>query len=599
MQSYQIRKAYLDFFIKKGHKEIPASSLIPENDPTTLFTSSGMQPLVPYLLGEKHPLGKRLVNSQRSFRSQDIDEVGDNRHTTFFEMLGNWSLGDYFKKEQLPWFYEFLTKKLGLPPEKLYVTVFEGNKDIPRDEEVAAIWKNLGINKDRIFYYAFEKNWWSRSGTPNFMPVGEPGGPDSEVFYDLGTSHNNVFGKKCHPNCECGRFVEIGNSVFMQYQKTATGFKELPQKNVDFGGGLERLSMAVNHQPDIFKTDLFYPLIQKLEEISQRKYQEVNIKKAMRIICDHIKASVFMIGDGVIPSNKAQGYVLRRLIRRSLVYSQEIGINTTTSFLKDLVSTIVGCYSNYYTYLSGKQEQITLILGDESLRFGKTLKKGLKEIEKTQVLDGKSAFKIYETYGFPWEMTEEIARRRGQKINKIEFEQEFKKHQQLSRSASIGMFKGGLADQSQETKKLHTATHLLHAALRKVLGNHVMQKGSHIMAERLRFDFSHPQKMSEAEIKKVEDLINEQIRKNLAVKMEAKTYTEALKEGALGFFKEKYEEKVKVYTIGPPAGGWFSREICGGPHVDFTSSLGKFRIKKEESVAAGIRRIYAVLCPNV
>ncbi len=603
MTSSEIRKAYIDFFVKRGHKEISPSPLVPENDPTTLFTSSGMQPLVPYLLGEKHPQGKRLVNSQRSFRSQDIEEVGDNRHTTFFEMLGNWSLGDYFKKEQLPWFFEFLTKELQLDPKRLYVTVFEGNKDVAKDSESIDIWKDVfsevGIDAvvgERIFLYPVAKNWWSRSGPPKNMPEGEPGGPDSEVFYDFGTPHNKAFGKECHPNCDCGRFFEIGNSVFMQYQKTKYGFKELPNKNVDFGGGLERMTAAVLNEPDLFKTDLFSPIIKVLEKFSSKVYKDDQNKRSMQIIADHLRASVFMIADGVLPSNKTQGYILRRLIRRALVYAKEIGIDKNINFLGLLISPVVEIYMDYYPYLSKKHDEIKLILDEESLRFGKSLERGLKEIEKIASLDGKKAFNLYETYGFPWEMTEEFARRRGEKIEKGEFEKEFQKHKELSRSASKGMFKGGLADHSLETTKLHTATHLLHTALRKILGNHVSQKGSHITAERLRFDFSHPKKLSQTEIKRVENLVNQQIKNNLKVNYEVKTLAEAIKEGALAFFGERYDQKVKVYTVGSDVKSeWFSKEVCGGPHVNFTSTLGQFKIKKEESASSGVRRIYAEL----
>ncbi|MCL5970563.1 MAG: alanine--tRNA ligase [Patescibacteria group bacterium] len=604
MKAADIRRLYLDFFKGLRHKEIIPSPLVPENDPTTLFTSSGMQPLVPYLLGEKHPQGKRLVNSQRSFRAQDIEEIGDNRHTTFFEMLGNWSLGDYFKKEQLNWFFEFLTKKLNLDPRRLYITVFKGYGKIPKDNQSIEIWQEIfskvGIEAkegERILTYGVDKNWWSRSGIPNSMPTGEPGGPDSEVFYDLRTPHNDKFGNKCHPNCECGRFLEIGNSVFMQYQKQADGsFAELPQKNVDFGGGLERLTAASNNQPDIFKIDLIYPLIQKIELISKKTYQDARNKKAMRIISDHLRASVFMIADGVLPGNKTQGYILRRLIRRSIVYARELGINIKTNFVKELVSPIVIVYKDYYPYLSEKHNEIALVLEEESARFSKSLEIGLAEIEKTRHLDGKIAFKLYETYGFPWEMTEEFGKKRGETINREEFEKEFNKHRQLSRTTSGGMFKGGLADNSEQAKKLHTATHLLHAALRKVLGNHVSQKGSNITNERLRFDFSHPKKVTPDELKKIEDLVNEQIKKNLPVTFKIVTLNEAQNEGALAFFGKKYQEKVKVYTIGSDVmSGWFSKEVCGGPHVDFTSKLGHFTIKKEEKVSAGIRRIYAVI----
>ncbi len=592
MQASEIRQKYLNFFGQRGHCEVAPSPLVPENDPTTLFTSSGMQPLVPYLLGEKHPLGKKLVNVQRSFRSQDIDEVGDNRHTTFFEMLGNWSLGDYFKKEQLRWFFEFLTQELKLVKERLFVSVFIGNDQIPKDEESAQIWQDLGLAKSQIFYYDVDKNWWSRSGPPDKMPEGEPGGPDSEVFYDLKIPHQSFFGKTCHPNCDCGRFLEIGNSVFMEYKKIKQGFTFLPQKNVDFGGGLERLTMAVNNQPDVFKIDLFSPLIHSIEKISGKSYKEKAYQKPMRIIADHLKAATFMIADGVVPSNKMQGYILRRLIRRALVYAHGLALTKEKDFLKSLVTAVVLCYQDYYTYLSDKQKEITLILEEELTRFEKTLEKGLKEINRAKNLDGRMAFKLYETYGFPWEMTYELAKQKGQTLNKADFDKEFAKHQQLSRTTSSGLFKGGLADQSEKTTKLHTATHLLHAALRKILGQHVVQKGSHITAERLRFDFTHPRKLSASEIQKIEDLVNKQIKRNLTVSSQIMSYQEAIRIGALGFFTHRYQAQVKVYTIGD-----FSKEICGGPHVNFTSSLGQFKIKKEEAVSAGVRRIYAVLLP--
>lgn len=617
MTTSQIRNAFLEYYRQKGHNIITPSSIIPENDPTTLFTSSGMQPLVPYLLGEKHPQGKRLVNSQRSFRSQDIDEVGDSRHTTFFEMLGNWSLGDYFKKEQLNWFFDFLVKSLFLDPTKLYVTVFKGDKFIPKDSESEFIWKeiflqetqnfhNIGINEitvnnmpelgiknsDRIFYYGVENNWWSRSGPPGMMPVGEPGGPDSEVFYDFGVPHNDKFGKFCHPNCSCGRFLEIGNSVFMQYQKVKDGFKDLPNKNVDFGGGLERLTAAVSDHIDVFQIDIFKPLIAVLEKESDKNYREYNNKKAMQIIADHIRASVFMIADGVLPSNKYQGYMLRRLIRRSLVYGRELGITPNQGLFRNLVDPLIEGYEGFYTFLRAKKDEIIAILTDESEKFGKTLDKGIKELEKIKTIDGKSAFWIYETYGFPWELTVEQASKKGQTIEKSDFEKEFKKHQELSRKTSQGIFKGGLADSSEKTKKLHTATHLLNAALIKILGNHVIQKGSHITAERLRFDFTNNSPLTDEVLKKIENLVNEQIKKNLKVIMKVEPLEKAVKEGAIANFINRYDKEVKVYTIGNDK-EWFSKEVCGGPHVDFTSKLGLFRIKKEEGVASGIRRIYA------
>ncbi len=605
MKSTEVRRKYIEFFKKREHAEIPSAPLVPEDDPTTLFTSSGMQPLIPYLLGQPHPLGKRLVDSQKSFRAQDIDEVGDNRHTTFFEMLGNWSLGDYFKQEQLPWIFEFLTKDLGLDPQRLYVTVFAGNESVPKDTESINIWKEIfagvGIaakEGERIFAYPADNNWWSRSGEPEKMPPGEPGGPDSEVFYDFGTPHDPKYGKKCHPNCSCGRFMEIANSVFMQYQKQADGtLKELKQKNVDFGGGLERLVAVTENRPDIFTTDLYQPLISLLEKLSGQRYGASQVPtRAMRIITDHMRAVVMMMTDGVLPANKTQGYVLRRLVRRSLLYGRKLGLAGDLTYIGKLVSPVAQIYAEAYPATLAKAKEIELILQEEALRFSKTLERGLAEIEKLSHLDGKSAFRLYETYGFPWEMTEEIAREKGQTVDRQQFAAEFKKHQALSRTAAAGMFKGGLADHSEETTKLHTATHLLHAALRQILGDHVAQKGSNITAERLRFDFSHPTKLTAAELKKIEDLINAKIAENLPVTFKVVDKEAALKSGAMAFFGERYGEKVKVYTIGEGK-KIMSREICGGPHVSFTGALGHLTIKKEESAGAGVRRIYATVSP--
>jgi len=604
MSAHDIRKRFLTFFQKQNHIIIPSAPLVPENDPTTLFTSSGMQPLVPYLLGQPHPLGKRLADSQKSFRSQDIEEVGDTSHMTFFEMLGNWSLGDFFKKEQLPWIFEFLTKELGLDPEKLFVTVFEGNSSVPKDEESIKIWKEIfsgvGIDaklNERIFLYSAAKNWWSRSGEPSDMPAGEPGGPDSEVFYDFGIERglhekSRYRSEQCHPNCQCGRFMEIGNSVFMQYQKQGDGsLKELPQKNVDFGGGLERLNAAVQNQPDVFLTDSFQSIICLIEQLSAKKYgKQKEETKAMRVIADHIRGAVMMTGDGVFPSNKAQGYVLRRLIRRALLYGKSLGIWGTWESVGDLVMPVTKMYEEAYPDVGKQKETIRKTLVDEAIKFGKTLDKGLKEIEKMKDVDGKKAFMLYETYGFPWEMTEEIVLSRGQKVDRKQFEDEFKKHQEHSRSSATGMFKGGLANNERKTTQYHTTTHLLHQALRTVLGNHVSQKGSNITAERLRFDFSHPAKLAQGEIKRIEDIVNEQIRKNLPVTVKELDKDDALRSGALGFFVERYGDRVKVYSIGD-----YSREICGGPHVRFTGELGHFTIIKEESAASGIRRIYGKL----
>jgi alanyl-tRNA synthetase len=598
MNSAEIRSRYLEFFKRQGHRVIPSASLIPENDPSTLFVSSGMQPLVPYLLGQPHPEGKRLVNSQKSFRSQDIEEVGDNRHTTFFEMLGNWSLGDYFKAEQLPWMFDFLTKEVGLDPKRLFVSVYEGKGDIPRDTEAIEIWKKIfagvGIEAkegERIFAYPARKNWWSRSGEPENMPPGEPGGPDSEIFFEYSQiQHDPRFGETCHPNCDCGRFVEIGNSVFMQYQKQADGsLKQLVQKNVDFGGGLERIVAATINEPDVFKIDTLRPLIALIESGSGKSYGADELHtRAMRIIADHIRAAAMMMADGAMPSNKTQGYVLRRLIRRAIRFGRVLQVKP--GFVATLGGKVLELYSEVYPVSPERNAEIVKTLQTEESKFQTMVEKGLKEIEKIGQLTGAAAFKIFETYGFPWEMTEEIARERGQTVVLGEFEEEFKKHQERSRTAAKGMFKGGMADKSEEVVRLHTATHLLHQALRTTLGNHVQQKGSNITAERLRFDFSHGDKMTPEELQKVEEMVNVQIGRALKVSWIDSTYNDAIKDGALAFFGERYPENVKVYTIGD-----FSKEICGGPHVEDTTVLGRFKITREESCAAGTRRIYATL----
>jgi len=561
--SREVKEKYLNFFESKGHVIIPPAPLVLENDPTTLFTSSGMQPLVPYLMGKKHESGNRVVNSQPSIRLQDIDEVGDNRHTTYFEMLGNWSLGDYFKKEQLPWVWEFLTEELGLAKEKLAVSISSGGEGVPADEESHKIWQEIGISEERIFKYPIDKeNWWSRSGKPAQMPAGEIGGPDSEIFFEFTeVKHDQKYGKSCHPNDDCGRFLEIGNSVFMQYKKNKNGgLDSLPNKNIDFGGGLERITAALNNEPDIFKIDVFWPTIQKLEEITGKKYE--GNSRDFRIIADHLRASLALIENGVVPSNKMHGYVLRRLIRR--------------------IATKVTDF-----------EKITdnKIILEELKKFKLTLDKGLKEIGKVEKITGKIAFDLYQSYGFPLELTIELFADKGQKVDLIEFKKEFEKHRDASRSLSTGVFKGGLEDHSEETTKLHTATHLLHAALRKVLGEEVSQKGSHITMDRLRFDFSYPEKLSDEQLKEVFDLINQKIDEGLNVSFIETTPEAAIKMGALHFFVEKYGEKVKVYTIGLKD-NYFSREICGGPHVTNTKLLGHAKIIKQEKIGSGIIRIY-------
>lgn len=595
MTSDEIRKKYLKFFEDKGHKRIEPAPLVLESDPTTLFTSAGMQPLTPYLKGENHPKGKRLVDVQPSLRLQDIEEVGDNRHTTFFEMLGNWSLGDYFKKEQLAWCLEFFTKELGLPKEKLWVSVFEGTKDVPKDNESFEIWKSLGIPEERIHFYGPSKNWWSRSGTPESMPEEEIGGPDSEVFYEFDIPHDPKYGKTCHPNCECGKFLEIGNSVFIQYQKEKDGsLKELPQKNVDFGGGLERLTAAVNNTSDIFEIDVYKPLIAEIEKGGEKYGKSDDVDVSFRIVADHTRAAVMIAAEGVTPSNKLEGYILRRLIRRAVFHLNKLGEELT-------LGKVALPLKKSSPKVEKSWENIVQVLDDESERFQRTLNKGLRilkdALEKGKKVDGKFAFDLYQTQGFPLELTLEILKQEGKKLSKEEkkkFEDEFEKHKEKSRSSSSGMFKGGLADTSDEVVKLHTATHLLHAALRKVLGEHVEQKSSNITAERLRFDFSHPQKLTDEEIKKVEELINTKIKEDLPVSFKEMTLDEAIKEGALHFFGERYGKKVKVYTIGNPEKGWFSKEVCGGPHVGSTKEIGRVRIIKQEKVGAGTIRLYAV-----
>jgi alanyl-tRNA synthetase len=608
MQSKDVRSKFLAYYQARGHAVIPSARLVPENDPTTLFTSSGMQPLIPYLLGQKHPSGNRLVNSQKSFRSQDIDEVGDNRHTTFFEMLGNWSLGDYFKKEQLPWIFGFLTKELGLDPKRLYVSVFAGNESVAKDTESIEIWKEIyktvGMEAnvgERIFTYPAKKNWWSRSGEPENMPPGEPGGPDSEVFFDFGKElglHEVSPWKDevCHPNCDCGRFMEIANSVFMQFQKMPDGtLKELAQKNVDFGGGLERMTAASQETPDVFRTDMFTPIIAELERVSKKTYGKLpEDTRSMRIIADHIRGSVMMMADGVLPSNKGQGYILRRLIRRSMLHAKNLGLWGNWTFMDALVEPVISIYRDAYPNVVEQQQVIQQMISEEARRFGKTIEKGFKEIEKLTTLTGKDAFILYETYGFPWELTEEIAIEKGQHIDRAQFEEEFNKHKALSRTAAAGMFKGGLADHGEETTKLHTAHHLLLASLQKLVDPTIKQRGSNITGERLRMDFNFTRKLTPEELVQVEAMVNDVIAKNLPVTRVEMDRSEAEKIGAQMEFGHKYPDRVSVYFVGSQK-DFFSAEFCGGPHVGFTGALGHFTIRKEESAGSGIRRIYGEL----
>lgn len=597
----EIRKKYLEFFKKNGHQEIAPSPLVIESDPTTLFTSAGMQQLVPYLKGEKHPQGKRLVDIQPSIRMQDLDEVADNRHFSFFEMLGNWSLGDYFKEEQLSWIWDLFTTELKLDPKRLHVSVFAGNDEIPKDSESFEIWKKIGVAEDHIHFYDAKKNWWSRAGEPSKMPVGEIGGPDSEVFYEFASvSHDPKYGKFCHPNCDCGKFLEIGNSVFMQYQKTKDEkLVELPQKNVDFGGGLERMASVTMDDPDVFHIDLFSEVIGDIEkEIGIHYNSDPFRDKSFRIIADHLRASVNLLSEGVVPGNKLHGYALRRLIRRSMFHFHLLGSGISGM----AITHIAREYRKFYPNVDKNWQFIEENLTAEATRFEAALKRGLARLTKAVSdgidVNGRFAFDLYQTEGFPLELTMEILSQNGINFTleeKNAFEEEFEKHKETSRSASAGMFKGGLAEASEITTKLHTATHLLHAALRHVLGEHVGQKGSHITSERLRFDFSHPQKLTDEEIKKTEDLINLKIEEDLPVSFETMGLTRAIKEGAMHFFAEKYGSEVKVYTVGNPKGTFFSKEICGGPHVSHTGQVGGVRIIKQEKIGSGIVRVYAIL----
>ncbi len=619
MKAKEIREKFIDFYKKRDHVFIPPAPLIPEQDSTLLFVNSGMFPLVPYLLGEEHPEGKRLVNFQKCFRSDDIEEIGDMRHTTLFEMLGNWSLGDYFKEEQIPWVFDFFVDEIGLDPKKIYISVYRGDKEIgiEKDSKAAQIWKDVfekrgiaskevdfaqekGMQEGRIFYYS-KDNWWSRSGPPESMPLQEPGGPDSEIFYDLGESlghHKKSQWKNepCHVNCDCGRFIEIGNSVFIQFIKTENGFEKLPKKNVDFGGGLERIAMISQGKTSIFETDLFLPIIRKIEEISSFKYRE-NVQ-SFEVIADHVKAATFIIGDekGVSPSNKQQGYFVRRLLRRSMRHGRILNIDSKM-WIKDVAREVIEIYKDVYPEIEKNKDFVYEMLEKEENAFNKMLEKGIKEFEKIEnkEISGKKASFLYQTYGFPLELIEEMAKERGQKVDKEGFYEDMEKHKKLSRDLSAGVFKSGLADESENTVKYHTATHLLLAALREILGETVVQKGSNINRERLRFDFSFERKLSKEEISQVEEKVNDMIKKDLVVSKEEMDTKKALESGVVASFEEKYPSRVLVYTISDKDGNVFSREICSGPHVEKTSLLGKLIIKKEESSSSGVRRIKAIL----
>lgn len=647
MGGNEIRTKYLEFMKNNGHAVIPSSALVPENDPTTLFTGSGMQPLIPYLMGEKHPKGVRLTDSQKCFRANDIEEVGDNRHTTFFEMLGNWSLGDYFKREQLRWFFTYLVDEVGLDPAKIYVTVFAGDESlgIPRDDESVAIWKELfaergieakdvfigseedgyqvGMQGGRIFYYDAAKNWWSRSGKPGNMPAGEIGGPDSEVFYDFGEEHatHPVFGKQAaHPNSDSGQFLEIGNSVFIEYIKQPDGsFTKLPQSNVDFGGGLERIAAAQNGDPDVFKVDLLWNVVSHIERLSGKTYAD-NLT-AFRVITDHIRGAVFLISDGVMPGNADQEYFVRRLLRRAVRFADQLGI--PPGKFAEIATSVISTYSGQYPVLTEKKEAITEAIAREEEQFRKTLEAGLKQFNKislqvhvsSTVVDGKkvidksvppttkqaisaqNAFELYTTYGFPIELTEEIAAERGLIVERAGFEKLMEEHKSASRAGAEQKFKGGLADSSEKVIELHTATHLMLAGLQQELGPHIHQAGSNITAERLRYDFTHGEKVERDVLDRVEAYVNNAIKIGGAVTIEmmAKDAAQADKTIEASFW-DRYPDEVKVYTMTGNDGKIYSRELCGGPHMERLEDIkGTFKITKEESSSAGVRRIKAIL----
>ena len=582
MKAIEIRNKFLEFFKKHNHNIIPSAPLIPENDPSVLFTTAGMQPLVPYLLGEKHPAGKRIADYQKCVRTVDIDSVGDNRHLTYFEMLGNWSLGDYFKEEAIAMSYEFLTKELGINPEKLSVTCFEGDEDAPRDMEAFNAWKKAGIPEERIYFYGKKENWWI---------AGEEGpcGPDTEMFLDTGKP---ACSDNCQPSCDCGKYVEIWNNVFMEYYKSKNGITKLKQRNVDTGLGLERMAMLLQKVETPFDTELFKPVMDKLKEL-----EKVDDIKSRRIVAEHLRSSIMIICDGGRPSNIDRGYVLRRLIRRMTRHLSKLQIDLAQ--LGNLIDLTIDNLNEMYPELKEKKEIIKTVIIEEKDKFIKTLGHGEKEFEKViaklkqenkKIIDGQTIFKLYETYGFPPEITADLAKEQGFEIDTTEFDTLFKQHQEKSRLGSEQKFKGGLAEQNEITTAYHTATHLLHKALRIVLGDHVKQSGSNITTERLRFDFSHPEKMTPEQLKQVEEIVNEQIKRDLPVISEEMSLENAKKSGAIGLFENKYGDVVKVYTIGD-----FSKEICGGPHVKHTGELGHFKIKKEESSSAGIRRIKAVL----
>lgn len=628
MNAQDIRSAYLQFFKDRGHAVVSRAPLVLHDDPTTLFTGSGMQPMITYLLGEaKHPEGVRLVDSQTCLRAQDIDDIGDNRHTTFFEMLGNWSLGDYFKKEQVPWMWEFLAEVVGLDPAKLYITCYIGNEKygIAKDTEAADMWAELfkakglshgmadigseeagyarGIKEgERIFFYDGSKNWWSRNGNEVNTPIGDPCGPDSEMFYLFDIPHNPAYGEHCHPNCDCGRFMEIGNNVFMAYKKVAEGqFETLEKPNIDHGSGLERIAAAALDDPDVFKISIMWPIIEKLQRLSGKNYESHT--ESMRVIADHLRAATFLAVDGCVPSNKEQGYVMRRLLRRAIRFSFELGVEQ--NFMQEIVPVIADMYHNDFPEVAARRDEVIAVLVKEEKVFRQTLRKGIKELGKYngQVVPGAVLFTLYDTYGFPVELSTEEAFRQGIQLSdnwREEFEMKMNEQRQRSQTAAKGVFKGGLGGQTLQHKKYHTATHLMYQALRDVLGDHVIQHGSNITEERLRFDFSHPEKVTREQLDEVERIVNEQIEKDLTVTWEEHPTDYARNElHVLGAFGDRYGETVKCYRMQKGDEKPFSFEICGGPHVEHTGQLAedgkRFVITKEEASSAGIRRVKAVL----
>jgi alanyl-tRNA synthetase len=592
MTGEELRQSFLTFLAERGHAIIPSAPLVPENDPTALFISAGMHPLVPYLLGEPHPKGRRLADVQKCLRTDDIEEVGDISHNTFFEMLGFWSLGDYWKQDSLRWTLEWFTRVLGLEQERISVTVFAGDEDAPRDDEAVQVWLSLGIPQERIYFLPKKDNWWGPAGKTG------PCGPDSELFYDTGRPKH---GPDCQPGCGCGKYIEIGNNVFMQYNKTAEGtFEPLAQRNIDVGLGLERTLCVITHVEDVYTTDLFAPIVERIRALRQSGKTTLapeQEQRLTRIIADHLRAATFLIADGVTPSNVEQGYICRRLIRRAVRCGHELGI--PGAFTAEVARVVIGHYGQSYPELTERQEQILSELGREEERFSQTLARGLREFQKLEeglrqrgenVLAGEAVFRLFDTFGFPPTLTAELAKERGLIADLEGFNVLFKQHQERSRAANEGRFAGGLADHSERTTQLHTATHLLQQALRDVLGAHVRQMGSNITAERLRFDFSHPRKLTPEEIRQVEEIVNQQIGRDLPVSMEMMPLQEALDQGALAFFGERYADTVKVYKIGD-----YSKEVCGGPHVQHTGSLGRFKITKAESIGQGVQRVRADL----